>query len=70
VPAETIRRRYGNGVRNFFSLYERIASTWRVYDNSQDVAQLIAERVDFEAVRFYDQAVWASIVRQGAHNEG
>jgi predicted ABC-type ATPase len=34
VPEETIRRRHASGVRNFFALYERLASTWRVYDNS------------------------------------
>ena len=35
VPAETVRRRYRAGLRNFFSLYEPLASTtWAVYDSS------------------------------------
>jgi len=69
VPVETIRRRYVSGVRNFFKLYEPLVSTWRVFDNSDDAPRLIAERVDLKTVRVYDQDVWASIVRQGGHNE-
>jgi predicted ABC-type ATPase len=34
VPAETIRRRYHRGVRNFLELYQGLANTWVVYDNS------------------------------------
>jgi predicted ABC-type ATPase len=34
VPAETIRRRYHRGVRNFLELYQELANTWVVYDNS------------------------------------
>ena len=34
VPAETIRRRYEAGLRNLFSLYMPLATSWRVYDNS------------------------------------
>lgn len=30
VPAETVRRRYHAGLRNFFSLYEPVASSWRL----------------------------------------
>ena len=70
VPAETVRRRYRAGVRNFFGLYERLASTWRVYDNSGDAPRLIAERLDIQATRAYDQDLWASVVRQGTQHEG
>jgi predicted ABC-type ATPase len=34
VPAEIIRRRYHRGVRNFLDLYQGLANTWVVYDNS------------------------------------
>jgi predicted ABC-type ATPase len=34
VPEEVIRRRYWAGIRNFFSLYQPLASIWKVYDNS------------------------------------
>lgn len=34
VPEEVIRRRYVNGMRNFFELYQELATTWVIYDNS------------------------------------
>jgi predicted ABC-type ATPase len=32
VPEETIRRRYGRGLKNFFELYRPIADVWRCYN--------------------------------------
>lgn len=70
VPTDTVRRRYRTGVRNFFHLYERLASTWRVYDGSRDAPKLIAERLDIRPMKVYDERVWASITRQGTPHEG
>jgi predicted ABC-type ATPase len=43
VPAETIRRRYHGGIRNFFTRYRPIATTWAVFDSSEFDPELIAE---------------------------
>lgn len=66
VPAETVRRRYRAGLRNFFSLYEPLASAWKLYDSSDLKPALIAERLEAEALRVYDEAVWTLVKRQGA----
>jgi predicted ABC-type ATPase len=34
IPADVVRRRYVNGLRNFFRLYSPLADTWAFYDNS------------------------------------
>jgi predicted ABC-type ATPase len=34
VPEETIRRRYRSGLRNFLSLYRRVATSW-IYENTE-----------------------------------
>lgn len=34
IPEESIRRRYRRGVENFFTLYQPLADSWSVYDNS------------------------------------
>ena len=34
VPEATVRRRYHAGLRNFFSLYSPLATTWEMIDNS------------------------------------
>jgi predicted ABC-type ATPase len=36
VPEETIRRRYNRGLRNFFSLYRPLATSWQMLDNSAE----------------------------------
>ncbi|HVA50473.1 MAG TPA: hypothetical protein VNH11_29260 [Pirellulales bacterium] len=33
IPAETVRRRYFAGLRNFFELYQPIADSWLCLDN-------------------------------------
>ena len=34
VPPETIRRRYHARLKYFFAIYQQLADTWRIYDNS------------------------------------
>jgi predicted ABC-type ATPase len=44
IPEATIRRRYDKGIRNFFTLYQELAESWAVYDNSDSSApQPVAE---------------------------
>ena len=58
MPEETIRRRYRTGVKNFFKLYEPIASTWRLYDGSGPEPRLVAVRLESQPMRVYDEAIW------------
>lgn len=41
VPDEVIRRRYAGGLRNFWRLYQPLADTWAVYDNSDSSGMLL-----------------------------
>jgi predicted ABC-type ATPase len=34
VPEATVRRRYGAGLRNFFTLYRPLATSWFMLDNA------------------------------------
>ena len=34
VPEDVIRRRYERGLKNFWTLYQPLAASWAVYDNS------------------------------------
>ena len=34
VAEEVIRRRYATGLKNFWRIYQPLADTWAVYDNS------------------------------------
>lgn len=53
-----VRRRYRTGLENFFKLYEPIASTWRLYDGSGPEPNLVADRLESQPIRAYDETIW------------
>jgi predicted ABC-type ATPase len=61
VPEETVRRRYRRGLENFFALYQPLADSWKLFDNSSPKnSVLIAEgKGTMETV--HDPATWARI---------
>jgi predicted ABC-type ATPase len=64
VPEETIRRRYDRGLKNFFSLYQPITTTWRVFDNSERIKpQLIAGGAGRNTELIVNPAKWDIILR-------
>ncbi len=60
VPDATIRQRYRRRIRNFFDLYQPLANTWKVYDNS-DGYRLIAEGETTEVKVVHDAMIWQRI---------
>ena len=67
VPEAVVRRRYRRGLRNFFELYQPLATTWRVYDSAvSDDPLLIAFGNGETVADVSDVATWARI-RRGAY---
>ena len=67
VPEAVVRRRYRRGLRNFFELYQPLATTWRVYDSAvSDDPFLIASGSGQRVANVTDLATWARI-RRGAY---
>jgi predicted ABC-type ATPase len=67
VPKDTIRRRYGRGLRNFFQLYLPIATTWRMYDNSEGSRpRRIASGSGGRVTRVGDRPLWDRIAGEYA----
>ena len=69
VPEETVRRRYRSGLRNFFSLYRALTTTWRMYDNATTEPRLIASGAGTETLAVHDAGLWRRI-RAEASYEG
>lgn len=66
MPEETIRRRYVADLRNFFELYQPLATTWRMYDNSSESGPKLVARGRGSLVTVVkDQGTWARIERSG-----
>lgn len=65
VPEETIRRRYRAGLRNFFELYQPIAATWQLFDNSQaGTMKLIAAVSQPGKLRVVQKTLWKQIEKE------
>jgi len=62
VPVETVRRRYARGLRNFFSLYRELATTWRFYDNSKPRLRLVARGERTGHLVVSAPALWSEIM--------
>lgn len=68
VPEATIRRRYDAGLRNFFALYQPLATTWEMVDNSSvDSIRLIASGRGTVTDTVVDVNTWNQIQREYAH---
>ena len=67
VPEDIVRRRYTRGLRNFFDLYQRLATTWQMYDSSVgNTPMLIAMGSGQTVTHVSNSTTWADIQR-GAH---
>jgi predicted ABC-type ATPase len=65
VPAETIRRRYERGLRNFFTLYSRVASEWHLYNNERAGSPvLVASGGAGTVTRVGDAIEWERLLRE------
>jgi predicted ABC-type ATPase len=65
VPESTVRRRYRAGIRNFFELYQPLAQSWKVADNSGvDPPRVIAAGSATVVNVIRDMATWQSILNQ------
>ena len=65
IPEEVVRRRFVSGLRNFFTLYQGIANSWEMFDNS-DVCglRLIASGGTNQALDIQDPGAWNNLQEQ------
>lgn len=63
VPEVTIRRRHAAGLRNFFELYQPIATTWQMVDNNRNGCRVIAGGSGTRIDRIQQPALWVNIGR-------
>jgi len=70
VPEDTIRRRYRAGLHNFFAMYQPMAQTWRMYDNtSVSGIRLLAAGEGDTVTHLLDPQLWKNIRELYAHEQ-
>jgi len=58
IPEPVTRRRYDAGLNNFFSLYQRLANLWRIYDNTQPAEPSLVAK---GTLRIQQAVLWEQI---------
>lgn len=59
IPEQSIRRRYRRGVENFFSLYQSLADSWSVYDNSISPTPTLIAAGQQRNENVFDEKLWS-----------
>jgi len=64
VPEDVIRRRFAMGLSNFFSIFEPVADSWQMFDNSEiGGPRLIAARNPGASAGIEDAGAWQRLVK-------
>ncbi len=61
VADAVIKRRYRNGLRNFFQLYQPLAASWRGYEVSSSAPVMIAYGDDENGAQIVEQDLWSKM---------
>lgn len=69
VPSETVERRFRRGLSNFFSLYQPLADTWTICDNSGEELAVVARGLKGAEVEVLNVNKYATIKRQAARGQ-
>lgn len=60
IPVDVIRRRYENGLKNFFKLYLPLVDNWMFINNSGETYEIIAEG-SYEDIIINNKSLWNQI---------
>ena len=63
IPEPTIRRRYENGLKYFFQIFEPIVDEWIFIDNSGEPYELIAKKSNTHLL-VKNKGIWDGLVKQ------
>jgi predicted ABC-type ATPase len=64
IPPEVVRRRFGAGLRNFFSIYRQRVDSWQMLDSSGLRLRLIASGAAGGTVIVEDEASWTALLEK------
>ena len=60
IPEKIIRRRYKNGLKNFFNIFKDLVNEWMFIENSGEPYTLIAQNSQGEE-KIYTSRIWNSL---------
>ena len=61
VPADTVRRRFGRSLNNFYSLYLPLADRWAVFDNSVNGKATLIATQEGDNLQIKEPSSWLKL---------
>lgn len=61
IPEKIIRRRYENGIKNFFNIFRPIINEWMFIENSGEPYKLIAQKTKLDEKVYIDK-IWNQLI--------
>ena len=61
VPADTVRRRFGRSLNNFYSLYLPLADRWAVFDNSVNGKATLIATQEGDNLQIKESSSWLKL---------
>jgi len=68
IPEDVIRRRYDNGLKNFFNIFEPIVDEWMFIDNTGEPYEILAESNKLN-IEIENEIVWNQLIQKYKLNE-
>ena len=68
IPEEIIRRRYKNGLNNFFNIFKPIVDEWMFIDNSGEPYEIIAEGNSANEIEIHNESSWYNLIGKYKRN--
>lgn len=69
IPEATIRRRYVRSLANFYRLYQPLADSWSMWDNSGEGPVAVARGILGRDMSIQDPGKWERARQQGKFDE-
>ena len=67
IPTDVIKRRYNNGMKNFFNRYIGVVDKWFLVDNSGESFQFVAEGTK-DGLIIKNENIWSELKRNNNGN--
>jgi len=68
IPEKVIRRRYENGLNNFFNIFRLLVNDWMFIENSGEPYKLIAQKTKSDEKIYIDQT-WKELKKNTMENK-
>ncbi|GAB1858116.1 zeta toxin family protein [Flavobacteriaceae bacterium MHTCC 0001] len=69
IPEPVIRRRYKNGLKNFFQIFEPIVDEWIFIDNSGEPYEIIAQKDSPNSKIIHNPSKWNELTKKNKNEK-